>query len=76
MLIDLLWRVVIFKYVDFSFICVGGYNYVIVNIISLELLIMKLGWNDVCFCGSGKKYKCCCMNWVLKLYVEFFDDVE
>lgn len=23
---------------------------------------MKLGRNDFCFCGSGKKYKKCCMN--------------
>lgn len=23
---------------------------------------MKIGRNDVCMCGSGKKYKKCCMN--------------
>lgn len=23
---------------------------------------MKIGRNDVCYCGSGKKYKKCCMN--------------
>ncbi|HQS84070.1 MAG TPA: SEC-C metal-binding domain-containing protein [Alphaproteobacteria bacterium] len=22
----------------------------------------KLGRNDPCFCGSGKKYKKCCLN--------------
>lgn len=22
----------------------------------------KLGRNDPCYCGSGKKYKACCMN--------------
>lgn len=23
---------------------------------------IKLGRNDLCFCGSGKKYKACCLN--------------
>ncbi|PJW13856.1 preprotein translocase subunit SecA [Geobacillus sp. Manikaran-105] len=23
---------------------------------------MSIGWNDPCPCGSGKKYKKCCMN--------------
>lgn len=28
----------------------------------LELLCMKIGRNDVCHCGSGKKYKKCCLD--------------
>lgn len=27
-----------------------------------EMNIDKIGRNDLCFCGSGKKYKKCCMN--------------
>lgn len=27
-----------------------------------ELLTMQLGRNDLCHCGSGKKYKKCCLN--------------
>lgn len=23
---------------------------------------MRLGRNEICYCGSGKKYKKCCMN--------------
>nr|WP_238336716.1 SEC-C domain-containing protein [Vibrio sp. S12_S33] len=38
--------------------------------------MMKPGRNDACPCGSGKKYKRCCMNRVSKLHAELFDDVE
>lgn len=37
---------------------------------------MKLGRNDLCPCGSGKKYKRCCMNSASKQHAELFDDVE
>ncbi|MCH9691102.1 MAG: SEC-C domain-containing protein [Gammaproteobacteria bacterium] len=37
---------------------------------------MKPGRNDPCPCGSGKKYKRCCMNSGPKLHTEVFDDVE
>ncbi|MBD1558512.1 SEC-C domain-containing protein [Vibrio sp. S9_S30] len=37
---------------------------------------MKLGRNDLCSCGSGKKYKRCCMNSVSKQHAEMFDEVE
>lgn len=37
---------------------------------------MKLGRNDRCHCGSGKKYKHCCMNSLEKQHAEVFDDVE
>ncbi|NAW65274.1 YecA family protein [Photobacterium halotolerans] len=37
---------------------------------------MKPGRNDPCPCGSGKKYKHCCMNKVSKPHAEVFDDVE
>lgn len=37
---------------------------------------MKPGRNDPCPCGSGKKYKRCCMNSVSKQHAEVFDDVE
>ena len=37
---------------------------------------MKLGRNDPCSCGSGKKYKRCCMNNVSKQHAEVFDDFE
>lgn len=37
---------------------------------------MKLGRNDPCHCGSGKKYKRCCMNNVSKQHAQVFDDVE
>jgi hypothetical protein len=29
---------------------------------AVEVIIMKTGRNDVCSCGSGKKYKKCCFN--------------
>lgn len=37
---------------------------------------MKLGRNDPCHCGSGKKFKRCCMNSASKQHVQVFDDVE
>jgi len=37
---------------------------------------MKPGRNDPCPCGSGKKYKRCCMNSVSKQHAEVLDDVE
>jgi hypothetical protein len=37
---------------------------------------MKLGRNDPCSCGSGKKYKHCCMNTASKQHAEIADDVE
>ncbi|WP_125780952.1 YecA family protein [Pseudoalteromonas rubra] len=37
---------------------------------------MKTGRNDPCPCGSGKKYKRCCMNNTAKLHGEVSDDVE
>lgn len=36
---------------------------------------MKLGRNDPCHCGSGKKYKHCCMNSVSKQHAQIVDDV-
>lgn len=37
---------------------------------------MKLGRNDPCPCGSGKKYKRCCMGNGAKQQAQVFDDVE
>ncbi|AZG71743.1 YecA family protein [Shewanella livingstonensis] len=37
---------------------------------------MKLGRNDPCHCGSGKKYKRCCMDNVSKQHGQVFDDIE
>lgn len=37
---------------------------------------MKLGRNDPCPCGSGKKYKHCCIDSVSKQCAEMFDDLE
>ncbi|MBL4630419.1 MAG: SEC-C domain-containing protein [Paraglaciecola sp.] len=37
---------------------------------------MKLGRNDPCPCGSGKKYKRCCMNNISKQHAELLDNVE
>jgi hypothetical protein len=34
---------------------------------------MKIGRNDPCPCGSGKKYKHCCLN---KLYVNEYDQIR
>lgn len=36
---------------------------------------MKTGRNDPCPCGSGKKYKQCCINAVSKQHAEVFDDI-
>lgn len=35
---------------------------------------MKPGRNDPCPCGSGKKYKRCCMDSISKQHAEVFDD--
>jgi len=37
---------------------------------------MKLGRNDPCHCGSGKKFKRCCMSSVSKQHSQVFDDVD
>lgn len=37
---------------------------------------MKLGRNDPCHCGSGKKYKRCCMSSLSKQHAQVFDDAE
>lgn len=37
---------------------------------------MKLGRNDPCHCGSGKKLKHCCMDGFSKQHAQVFDDVE
>ncbi|RTR35903.1 SEC-C domain-containing protein [Shewanella canadensis] len=37
---------------------------------------MNLGRNNPCPCGSGKKYKRCCMDRGSKLHAEMLDDVE
>ncbi|MGS0828037.1 SEC-C domain-containing protein [Shewanella sp. 0m-8] len=37
---------------------------------------MNLGRNSLCPCGSGKKYKRCCMDGASKLHAEMLDDVE
>ncbi|MGC9422523.1 YecA family protein [Vibrio sp.] len=37
---------------------------------------MKLGRNDPCHCGSGKKFKRCCMDNVSKQHAQVFDDAE
>ncbi|WCN11151.1 YecA family protein [Marinomonas mediterranea] len=37
---------------------------------------MKLGRNDPCHCGSGKKFKRCCMGDVSKQHANVVDDVE
>lgn len=37
---------------------------------------MKFGRNDPCHCGSGKKFKRCCMSSVSKQHTQVFDDVE
>ncbi|MBU2967042.1 SEC-C domain-containing protein [Amphritea sp. 2_MG-2023] len=37
---------------------------------------MKLGRNDLCSCGSGKKYKRCCMDNVSKQHAEMSEDFE
>lgn len=37
---------------------------------------MKLGRNDLCHCGSGKKFNRCCMNSASKQHAQVFDDVE
>ncbi|QJR80932.1 SecC motif-containing protein [Alteromonas pelagimontana] len=37
---------------------------------------MKPGRNDPCPCGSGKKYKRCCISTAAKQHAEVFDEVE
>lgn len=37
---------------------------------------MKLGRNALCHCGSGKKFKRCCMNSAPGPFAKVFDDVE
>jgi hypothetical protein len=37
---------------------------------------MKVGRNDQCPCGSGKKYKRCCMNVAEKQHTEVIDDIS
>ena len=37
---------------------------------------MKLGRNDPCHCGSGKKFKRCCMDNISKQQAQVFDEVE
>lgn len=36
---------------------------------------MKIGRNDPCPCGSGNKYKRCCMDAISKQHAEIFDDI-
>jgi hypothetical protein len=37
---------------------------------------MKIGRNDLCPCGSGKKYKHCCMDDLSKQHAALVDDIE
>ncbi len=37
---------------------------------------MKPGRNEPCPCGSGKKYKRCCMNSISKQHASMLDDIE
>lgn len=37
---------------------------------------MKLGRNEPCHCGSGKKFKRCCMSSVSKQHAQVFDGVD
>ncbi|MEZ9240205.1 SEC-C metal-binding domain-containing protein [Vibrio sp. nBUS_14] len=37
---------------------------------------MKPGRNEPCSCGSGKKYKRCCMNSISKQHASMLDDIE
>jgi hypothetical protein len=37
---------------------------------------MKVGRNDQCSCGSGKKYKRCCMDATAKQHTEVLDDIS
>lgn len=37
---------------------------------------MKIGRNDPCLCGSGKKFKRCCMDNKLTQNAQVFDDIE
>jgi hypothetical protein len=37
---------------------------------------MKIGRNDPCPCGSGKKYKRCCLKGASKQHAEALDDIE
>lgn len=36
---------------------------------------MKTGRNDPCPCGSGKKYKRCCIDAISRKHAEIFDDI-
>ena len=36
--------------------------------------IVNVGRNDQCFCGSGKKYKKCCMNKVESGYYQKYSE--
>ena len=38
--------------------------------------MLKVGRNDPCPCGSGKKYKRCCMDEAAKQRAEIMDDIE
>ena len=38
-------------------------------------VIVKIGRNDPCSCGSGKKYKHCCMDSLSKQRTELLDDM-
>ena len=37
---------------------------------------MKVGRNDQCLCGSGKKYKRCCMDAAAKQHTDVIDDIS
>lgn len=37
---------------------------------------MKPGRNELGHCGSGKKYKRCCMNSISKQHASMLDDIE
>ncbi|MEZ8223566.1 YecA family protein [Vibrio splendidus] len=37
---------------------------------------MKPGRNEPCLCGSGRKYKRCCMNTISKQHASLLDDIE
>ncbi|HER27286.1 MAG TPA: hypothetical protein ENI69_09280 [Rhodospirillales bacterium] len=45
-----------FKRVDGRWLCAGGEN----NPKSPPVSVLKIGRNDPCSCGSGKKFKKCC----------------
>ena len=37
---------------------------------------MKVGRNELCPCGSGKKYKRCCMGATSKQHAQMADEIE